>query len=375
MPKAGAEAMGEPVMRLEDYTQPTLPIERADEIEFSETDLHEIVEDVFGARRMSVTYGESNSGKTTLMLDLALRMPTGREWLGKRVEPSAVIYIAAESPNSVRLRLEAFRRHHGAPIGEFAMVPSALNFLDPSADVEDLIDLINVEKKRLTLPLRWICVDTVARVMAGADENAGSDMSRLVATCDRLREVVGAHVNLIHHSGKDAAKGARGHSSLRAAVDTEIEVTFDPSTKLHTLEVTKQRDLSSKGAKMSARFLPVKLGTNQWGKPITACVVEPDQPASSHIRAVMAAVDNKNAEAATLAGFRRLTEQGVQASDARNAADFLPKQMLAKGLDGGFSKDQIEAAMNRMMTNGTLKRAPIGHYSNRTPRFGLVCTK
>ena len=29
---------------------------------------------------------------------------------------------------------------------------------------------------------------------------------------------------LVHHTGKDTAKGARGHSLLRAATDTEIEV-------------------------------------------------------------------------------------------------------------------------------------------------------
>ena len=33
-------------------------------------------------------------------------------------------------------------------------------------------------------------------------------------------------VLLVHHTGKDAAKGARGHSSLRAAIDTEIDDNF-----------------------------------------------------------------------------------------------------------------------------------------------------
>ena len=96
--------MSEPV-RIDDYLRPSesrLPIEFAEDIDFDPLAIHEIVEDVFGARRMSVTYGESNSGKTTLMLDLAFRMPSGLPWLGKRVEPSAVIYVAAESPNSVQ---------------------------------------------------------------------------------------------------------------------------------------------------------------------------------------------------------------------------------------------------------------------------------
>ena len=166
--------------------------------------------------------------------------------------------------------------------------------------------------------------------------------------------------------------GARGHSSLRAAVDTELEVTFDAITKLHTVSVTKQRDLGSKGEKLSARFVPIELSRSQWDKPITACVVEQDEPASQHIQLVMRGVENERAERVTLAGFSRLREQGLQPTDARSAGDFLPRQMLSKGLADGFSKDAIEMAMNRLMTGGTLRRGVVGKYSNRTPRYGLV---
>jgi len=62
-----------------------------------------------------------------------------------------------------------------------------------------------------------------------------------IAGGDRLRDEFGANVCLIHHVGKDAGRGARGHSSLFAAVDTAIEVTRNDDALLSTARVVKQR--------------------------------------------------------------------------------------------------------------------------------------
>jgi RecA-family ATPase len=70
-----------------------------------------------------------------------------------------------------------------------------------------------------------IVLDTLSRVIAGGNENAPDDMGQLIGNCDRIRAEARAHVMLVHHTGKDEARGARGHSSLRAATDTEIEVS------------------------------------------------------------------------------------------------------------------------------------------------------
>ena len=82
----------------------------------------------------------------------------------------------------------------------------------------------------------------------------------------------------IHHSGKDSGKGARGHSSLRAAVDTEIEVTADEATKTHTGHITKQRDLPTKGQRFAGRFVSVDVGRDQWQGVVTACAVDDAEP-------------------------------------------------------------------------------------------------
>ena len=113
--------------------------------------------------------------------------------------------------------------------------------------------------------------DTLARLSAGANENAGQDMGLVVRRFDRIRTECKAHFLLIHHSGKAAAAGARGWSGIRAAVDTEIEISDSPSGRC--VEITKQRDLSTKGERIGFRLEVVKLGFNKWGETATSCVV------------------------------------------------------------------------------------------------------
>ena len=72
-------------------------------------------------------------------------------------------------------------------------------------------------------------------------------MGALVCNTDRVREATGAHVNYVHHTGKDTAKGSRGHSLLVAATDTEIEVARVNKESPSTARVTKQRDLPLEG--------------------------------------------------------------------------------------------------------------------------------
>jgi len=79
---------------------------------------------------------------------------------------------------------------------------------------------------------------------------------------------------LIHHSGKSLAAGSRGWSGVQAAIDTEIEVT-DKGYEGRRIEVTKQRDLPTKGLQIGFALESIVMGTTKWGKPATSCFVVP----------------------------------------------------------------------------------------------------
>ncbi len=235
---------------------------------------------------MSVTYGPSNCGKTFFMADLALHVALGLEWRGREVEQAGVIYCAMEGAHGIANRVAAFALTCGLTGQEipFAIIPVSLNLLDPNADTSRLIDAIAEAAARMAIPVGLVVMDTLSRAMAGGNENSPEDMGALVANSDRIRQATGAHVAWIHHSGKDQAQGARGHSLLRAATDTEIEISRADNDSPSIARVTKQRELEIDGV-FGFTLKRVELGLNHRGKPVTSCVVEAtdDRPAKPRI--------------------------------------------------------------------------------------------
>ena len=248
-----------------------LPVRFFNEITPS-LDCADFIEGVLISADMSVVYGPSNSGKSFWTLDLALHVAAGKEWNGREVDRCGILWLAMEGAHGISNRVTAWREHHC--IGEaelpFAVIPIALNLLDPNADTGPLIETINAIKERMSIPVGWTIVDTLSRAIAGGNENGPDDMGALVTNGTRIQQETGTHLTWIHHSGKDEAKGARGHSLLRAATGTEIEISADGS---HVARVTKQRELENTG-EFPFNLKVVELGTNRRGKPVTSCVVE-----------------------------------------------------------------------------------------------------
>lgn len=235
----------------------------------------ELVEGLLTVGDGSMLYGDSNSGKTFLAIDLACAVARGVDWHGRRVEQGLVMYVASESPGSVRGRLQAYQQHHGCKVPNFAIVQSPLDLFSDDIDTQALIDAAQKLQEVTGQPVRLIVGDTLARLSAGANENSGQDMGLVVQRFDRIRRETGAHFLMIHHSGKAAAAGARGWSGIRAAVDTEIEVTDAPTGRC--AEVMKQRDLSTKGERIGFTLEAITLGQTKWGQAATSCVVVQSQ--------------------------------------------------------------------------------------------------
>jgi hypothetical protein len=251
----------------------TLEYEFAHELGDSGDEADELVERMLTRGAMGVIYGDSNSGKTFLAIDIACAVAREALWMARNVEAGLVVYLATESPASVRRRLRAYQRHHGCSVPNFCIVKSPIDLFNDGADTKRVVDLVRVLEKRLGIGCALIIGDTLSRLCAGANENSGEDMSIVVRHVDYIRHQCRANFLLIHHTGKDAARGMRGWSGMRAATDTEIEVTADADNGVHAAEITKQRDIPGKGDRIGFRLQVVEMGVGKWGKPITSCVV------------------------------------------------------------------------------------------------------
>lgn len=187
---------------------------------------------------LGLLFGESSSGKTTLAVDLGMRIATGMEVHGVPCRKGAVLHVAGEDELGLRQRLEAFCRRYGLEDPSYGILPGRLDLADESS-VDALIADIQAAADERGEPVVLVIIDTLARC-ARIEENNTREMSDAVAACDRIRRETGAAVLIIHHPGKDAKRGARGSSALRAAVDSEIEV--QSKSEGRGLWVTKQRN-------------------------------------------------------------------------------------------------------------------------------------
>lgn len=231
----------------------------------------EILEDILVSGESSLVYGDSNCGKTYFVIDIACALARGIPWMGRKTEKGMVIYLASESPASVKRRLQAYHLHHKIKVENFFIVQNPINLFNDAEDVNKIIQLIKILESSYPGKVRLIIGDTLSRLSAGANENAATDMGIVVSHIDKIRSECNSHFLLIHHCGKNAEAGARGWSGMRAAVDTEIEITADYDQRC--AEITKQRDLSSKGSRIGFKVHAVTLGKTKWGKDATSCVV------------------------------------------------------------------------------------------------------
>jgi phage/plasmid primase-like uncharacterized protein len=240
----------------------------------------ELVEGLMTIGSAVVVYGDSNSGKTFWALSVATAIATGADCYGRKTDPGLVVYLASEAPSSIRSRMQAIKKYHNCNLENLMMVPVPMNFYSGDQDAHDVIELVRAVEQIKGQPVRLIIGDTLARMSAGANENSGEDMGPVMARFDQVATATKAALMIIHHNGKDAAKGARGWSGIRAHIDTEIEVVEKDGIRSAT--VTKQRELPSKGDTIYFKLDVVQMGTTKFGSPATTCVAIEDVESSTN---------------------------------------------------------------------------------------------
>lgn len=232
----------------------------------------ELVQGVLVKGGISMLFGPSNSGKTFVALDLACAVARGTNWSGRKTEKNIAIYLAAESPNSVTARGQAYQAQHNCALDNLVIVDSPINLFSDVDVVATITSLVRDIENKTRLKVSFILGDTLAILSAGANENSGQDMGLVMANVRAIVDKTDAHFMLIHHTGKNLAANARGWSGIRAFVDTELELYV--SGKKLVLEITKQRDLDSKGQKFGFFLKTVELGKTKFGDVSTTCVVD-----------------------------------------------------------------------------------------------------
>jgi hypothetical protein len=185
-----------------------------------------IIKDVLTIKGFCVLVGPPGSYKSFIALDIAEAIATGRTWMGNQVSsPGAVLYIAGEGFGGLGARIMSTKINHNTKDGaEIYVIRHQLNLRSSADDFNILMESIDDLIQRTGIDLRLIMIDTLARAFGGGNENDSSDMGAWIHNCGRMQRKLDCALMAMHHSGKDILRGARGHSSLLGAVDTQLEL-------------------------------------------------------------------------------------------------------------------------------------------------------
>lgn len=218
-----------------------------------------LVQDLVPAGGFCALYGKPGSYKSFVALYIATMIGQGREAFGKATEQGDVVYLMGEGGSGLKARRDALVRHYEIPPGtRVHFIRAQLNLRSTDEDATALIQC--VQDKGLKPKL--LVIDTLARAFGAGNENASEDMGAFILQCGRIQHELSTAVMVVHHSGKDEARGLRGHSSLLGAADCELEVVKlsaeDNPDRIGQMTVTKQKD-GEDGIAIGYRMATVQL--------------------------------------------------------------------------------------------------------------------
>jgi hypothetical protein len=182
---------------------------------------------------LTIIFGDTSVGKTFLGVDMGMCIATGRSWFGRESRQGVVVYVMAEGVFGAYPRVEAWCHEHGAePPDSILFIPEPVNFLDSGevARLEQTLTAVNPDH---------LFIDTLARSMAGGDENSAQDMGKFIDAVERLRRRFNMDTTVIHHTGRNG-EDERGSSALKAAADASLKLVREDSGM--RLECRKMKD-------------------------------------------------------------------------------------------------------------------------------------
>jgi hypothetical protein len=243
-----------------------LNIESWDDIE--DEPVEWLIKDLLPRRSLVALYGPPGSFKSFVALSIAEAIATGNEWMGREVEtPGAVLYICGEGFGGVGARIKACKIYNKTPAGtEIYVIRAALNLRSSADDFDLLMASIKDLMERTGVQFELVQIDTLARAFGAGNENNSEDMAAFIHNTGRIQRMLGCSLMVVHHSGKDALKGLRGHSSLLGAVDTQLELAKidsvpNPASDIAgsaILTVSKQKD-GETGVKIGFEMVKVEI--------------------------------------------------------------------------------------------------------------------
>jgi AAA domain len=325
-----------------------------------------LIPNILPAGGLAALYGKPGTFKSFVALHIAAMIGSGNPVFGHDVVEGDVIYIAGEGGAGLKARRDAIIKAHGIKDPKVYFLRTQLDLRSSEADREALIaEITNRDLKPVLL-----IIDTLSRAFAGGNENASGDMGQFIAHVTTIQLRLNTAVLIIHHTGKDEARGLRGHSSLNGAVDAELEVQklseLGDEDRSGQITVTKQKD-GEDGLKFQYRLEIIQLGMIDASKTSLAVMpLDEDEapqqrkkPLTGHRKTAFEALKQIIAEKGAIRELPKIP------SDRRTVtvSEWRQHFYMSVPSDGTSNNDSKQKAFKRS-SEALISDRTIGHWSD-----------
>lgn len=217
-----------------------------------------LIENLMTTSSINIIAGAAGSKKTYAMLDLAVCVALGKNWLDYKTSKGAVLIVDEENgAKRLTRRLAQVQRGHlldqpdpgtGKKHPDIPLYFTTLSALD-LGNIEDITQLqLLIEK----LEIKLVIIDSLVDVMPGKDENSARDTQMIFRELRRLSDVQGVVFVVIHHLNKMGS--TRGSTAIPGGVDLVLQVESRGDTKTIKFQTEKARDIDALTFYATANF-------------------------------------------------------------------------------------------------------------------------
>lgn len=262
-----------------------------------------LVEGFIPAKAITLLMGQSQAKKSFIAIELAARLASGREFLGRKTKPGAVLYLAIEDSYDLGLRLKVVTENFDEASHQRLMVSeSSVTLPGNTAAFGDLRKFLRAHSEGPN-PIRTIVIDTYVYFHDG-DINSPSDTSTILRELRSLILQFKLSIIVVCHPARDNDKRPMGAMNLFNSVACILGVKSDEDSYFSVLTVLKNKGTPT-GQRTRVDFTLVEFGDGtstlkvQSFSPIAASKQPSTAQPSSEDKQLLALLETSTGEGLT----------------------------------------------------------------------------
>ena len=234
-------------------------------------DMEWLVDGLIVRKTINMIVGKSGDTKSFLALHMGLGLAHKRDFfqLDSDIDHEIpVLFNALEGAYGLKNRIDGWCKYFNKEHPDNFSVLEGNPILNNDDSVDEYIEYL----QSINFKDGVLFIDTYNQATPSMNENDAGATGQVMANCQRIIQVTGATIFLIHHSGKSEDSEYRGSSAIMGAMDTMIGVKSTGKDWYEwTIKKIKDGEI---GTSYKYQTGQVDLGVTAKGKPKNTLIIK-----------------------------------------------------------------------------------------------------